>query len=102
MKTQANSIRSRIVEKIAELQHKHKSAVLTEKFNIVEPARTEYIEWYLVDRADDIAKATAAGQEKDWKRWAIVHLQDACKYRKDMLAQLEVKATAAEEKAAAA
>lgn len=90
-RTQNGSLRSRIVEFVASLQDKH-GAVLTEKFNIVEPARSQYIDWYLVQRADDAKK----NPDKDYKRWAIIHLQDAIKYRKELVASLGLKADAKE------
>jgi hypothetical protein len=90
-RTQNSSLRSRIVEFVASLQDKH-GAVLTEKFNIVEPARSQYIEWYLEQRADDIVK----NPDKDYQRWAIVHLQDAIKYRKELVGTLGLKIDAKE------
>lgn len=85
-KTQQGSMRSKIVEKVAELQGIHGGAILTPKGGMVEgPAKEAFIEWYLEQRAEDVAK----NPEKDYKKWAMIHLADSLKHRKESVKELE-------------
>lgn len=85
-RTQQGSMRTRIMEKISELQGLHGGAILTPKGGMVDgPAKDEYTRWYLNERAGDIA----ANPEKDYHKWAFVHLADSIKHRKESVREVE-------------
>lgn len=80
---QGGSIRSRIVTKLGELQDRFKGPVLDEKGKFVnDKARDAFIKWYLEERKDTIS----ANPGKDYTKWAMVHLADALKHRKEAAA----------------
>jgi hypothetical protein len=85
-KTQQGSMRTRITEKLAELQAKYGGAILTPKGSLVDgPAKEEFVAWYLEQRKEDVLNKP----DKDYKQWALVHLADTLKHRKESVRALE-------------